>query len=168
MELCSLPDIYPGQTVVEVMKIIVTSLKRSHAFAVTVHAPNPAAGHRQPMPSPETPRHPQASLLWVHCSFLLVLVHKVLLCPPRVYCPVLCKFWQLCGGVNGNLLQEELCHTHSQSPCSCSRPLLTHTSTGDTQAQFIYVRSLKYGFCTFYFFAGYVAKTRVHRFRYSV
>ena len=25
--------------------------------------------------------------------------------------PVLCKFWQLYGGVNGNLLQEGLCHT---------------------------------------------------------
>ena len=28
------------------------------------------------------------------------------LCPPSVYFPFLCKFWQLCGGVNGNLLQE--------------------------------------------------------------
>ena len=25
--------------------------------------------------------------------------------------PVLCKFWHLCGRVNGNLLQEGLCHT---------------------------------------------------------
>ena len=25
--------------------------------------------------------------------------------------PVLCKFWQLYGGVNSNLLQESLCHT---------------------------------------------------------
>ena len=25
--------------------------------------------------------------------------------------PVLCKFWSLCGGVNGALLQEGLCHT---------------------------------------------------------
>ena len=34
-----------GQTVVEVMKIMVTSLKRSHACIATVSAPNPAAGH---------------------------------------------------------------------------------------------------------------------------
>ena len=50
-----------------------------------------------------------------------------------------CKFWQLCGGVNGDLLQESLCHTQvccTQSPCPCGRPLLTHTSTGDTQTQF--------------------------------
>ena len=61
---------------------------------------------------------------------------KVLLCPPRVYFPVLCKFWQVHSGVNGNLLQEGLCHTHTQSPCPCSSPLLTHTSTGDTQTEF--------------------------------
>ena len=34
-----------GQTMVEVMKIMVTFLKRSHACTSTVHAPNPAAGH---------------------------------------------------------------------------------------------------------------------------
>ena len=60
-----------GQTMVEVMKIMVTSLKRSHACTTTVLAPNPAAGHFQPTPSPETLGHPQASLLWGHCSFLL-------------------------------------------------------------------------------------------------
>ena len=30
--------------------------------------------------------------------------------------------------VNGNLLQEGLRHTHTQSRCPCSRPLLTHAS----------------------------------------
>ena len=51
--------------------------------------------------------------------------------------PVLCKFWRLCGGVNGDLLLESLCQTQvccTQSPCG--RPLLTHTSSGDTQTQF--------------------------------
>ena len=41
--------------------------------------------------------------------------------------------------VNGDLLQEGLFHTQvycTQSPCPCSRPLLTHTFTGDTQTQF--------------------------------
>ena len=69
----------------------------------------------------------------------LVLVHRrFCLCPPRVYSPVLCKFWQLYGGVNGDLLQEGLCHTQvccTQSPCPCGSPLLTHTSTGDAQTQ---------------------------------
>ena len=53
--------------------------------------------------------------------------------------PVLCKFWRLYGGVNGDLLQEGLCHTQvccTQGPCSCGSPLLTHTSSGDTQTQF--------------------------------
>ena len=63
----------------------------------------------------------------------LVLVHNVLLCPPRVYFPVLCKFWQLYGVVNGDLPQEGLRRTQStQSPYSCGSPLLTHTSAGDT------------------------------------
>jgi len=50
--------------------------------------------------------------------------------------PVLCKFWWLYGGVNGDLLQEDLYHTQlccTQSPCPCGRPLLTCTSAGDTQ-----------------------------------
>ena len=48
--------------------------------------------------------------------------------------PVLCN-----GEVNGDLLQEDLCHNQiycTQSPCPCSSPLLTCASTGDTQAQF--------------------------------
>ena len=46
------------QTMVEVIKIMVTSLKRSQACTTTVRAPNPAAGHHWPMPSPDswTPR----------------------------------------------------------------------------------------------------------------
>ena len=63
---------------------------------------------------------------------------QVLLCPPRVYFPVLCKFWQLYGGVNGDLLQEDLCHSHTQSPCPCGGPQLTCTSTGDAQTQFCF------------------------------
>ena len=73
----------------------------------------------------------------VTASFSWVLVcTQFCLCPLRVCFPVLCKFWQLYGGVNGAFLQEGLCHTQvcsTQSPCPCSRPLLTRTSTGDTQ-----------------------------------
>ena len=41
--------------------------------------------------------------------------------------------------VNGDLLQEGLCHTEVgciQSPCPRGSPLLTCTATGDTQTQF--------------------------------
>ena len=34
-----------GQTLVEVMKVMVTSLKRSHSHTSTLGTPNPAAGH---------------------------------------------------------------------------------------------------------------------------
>ena len=75
----------------------------------------------------------------VTAPFSWVLVHtRLCLCPPRVCFPVLCKFWRIYGGVNGNLLQEGLCHTQvccTQSPRPCGSPLLTRTSTGDAQAQ---------------------------------
>ena len=76
----------------------------------------------------------------ITASFSWVLVHTSFCsCPPRVYLPVLCKFWQPSGGVNGDLLQEGLCHTQvccTQSPRSCGSPLLTCTTTGDAQTQF--------------------------------
>ena len=75
----------------------------------------------------------------VTAPFSWVLVHKVLLCPPSVYFPVLCKFWQLYSAVNGDFLQESLCHTQdccTLSPCPCGRPPPICTSTGDTQTQF--------------------------------
>ena len=75
---------------------------------------------------------------WVTVPFSWVLVHtRFCLCHPRVCFPILCKFWQLYGGVNGS--QEGLCHTQvycTQSPCPCGRPLLTCKPTGDTQTQF--------------------------------
>ena len=76
----------------------------------------------------------------VTAPFSWVLVHtRFCLYPPRVYFPVLCKFRQLCGGVNDDLLQEGLCHTQvccTQSPSLLRCPLLNCTSTGDTQTQF--------------------------------
>ena len=76
----------------------------------------------------------------VTAPFSWVLVHtRFYLCPPRVCFPVLCKFRQLHGGVNGDLLQEGLCHMQvysTQSPCPCGRPLLTHTAAEDSQTQF--------------------------------
>ena len=82
-------------------------------------------------------------LCGVTALFSWVLVHtSFCLCPSRVYFPVLCKFWQLYGGVTSDLLQEGLCHTQlccTQSPCPCGRPLPTRTSTGDTQTQSVSV-----------------------------
>ena len=126
----------------EVMKIMVTSFKRSCACTAALSAPNPASHHR-PTPPPETPGHSQASLGQSLVGTLLLSPGSW--CTPGFFCafqesvsPVLCKFWWLYGGVNGDLLQEGLCHTQvccTQSPCPCGRPLLTHTSAGDTQTQ---------------------------------
>ena len=84
---------------VEVMKIMVTSFKRSHARTATFSAPNTAAGHCQHMPLPETPGHS-----WTSLGQSLV---GSLLLSPGSWCtqgsvcalqgsisPVLCKFWQ--------------------------------------------------------------------------
>ena len=86
-------------------------------------------------PLPETLGHSQASMGQSLLGSLLLSSGSR--CAQGFVCvlqesvsPVLCKFWQLYGGTNGDLLQEGLCHT--QNPCPCGRPLLTHTSTGDT------------------------------------
>ena len=128
----------------EVMKITGPSFKRPHAGTATVSAPNPAAGHCRLTPLPETLGHSQASMGQSLLGSLLLSSGSR--CAQGFVCvlqesvsPVLCKFWQLYGGTNGDLLQEGLCHTYvcgTQGPCPCGRPLLTHTFTGDTQTQF--------------------------------
>ena len=105
-----------------------TSFKRSHARTAALSAPDPAAGHHLPTPLPETPGHSWASLgqslvgslllypgSWYTQDFVCALQESV--------SPVLCKLWWLSGGVNGDLLQECLCHTQlccTQSPSPCA------------------------------------------------
>ena len=133
-----------GQTMVEVMKIMATSFKRS--MQTPLHSVPPTM-QQQATANPclcwrllDTHSQVWVSFLWGHCSFLLGPgVHKVLFVPSKSLFPVLCKFWWFYGGVNGDLLQEGLCHTQAcctQSPWPCGSPLLTCTSTGDTQTQF--------------------------------
>ena len=58
-------------------------------------------------------------------SWVLVCT-RLCLCPPRVCFPSPVQVLVLYDGVNGDLLQEGLCHTQvycTQSPCPCSRPL---------------------------------------------
>ena len=125
------------------MKITVTSFKRSHACTAALSAPNPAAGHHWPTPLLESAQHSQASLGQSLVGSLLLSsgswCTRFCLCPPRAYFPVLCEFRQLYNGVNGDLLQEGLCHTQvccTQSPRPCGSPLLARTSTEDAQTQF--------------------------------
>ena len=83
---------------VEVMKIMVTSFKRSHVCTATLTAPNHAAGHYRPMPLPETPGYSQASLDQSLMGSLLLSPGSW--CAQGSVCalqesvfPVLCKSW---------------------------------------------------------------------------
>ena len=83
-----------GQTMVEVMKIMVTSFQRSHAGTATLSAPDHAAALRQLTPPLESPGHSRASLgqsLVGYCSFLLGPdAHKVLFVPSQRLFPQSC------------------------------------------------------------------------------
>ena len=119
-----------GQTMVEVMKIMVTSLKRSHVCTATLSAPNPEAGHRQPTPPPETPGHSRTSLGQSLVGSLLLSVgswhaQSSVCALQESISPVLCKFWCLLGGVK--TLQKGLCHPGSLHP----EPLPLWQSTAD-------------------------------------
>ena len=129
-----------GQTMVEVMKLMVTSSKGSHAYTATLTTPNPAAGQHWATPPLETPGRSWTSL--GQSLLVSLLLSPGFWCAQGSICalqesvsPVLCKFWWLYSAVNGALFQEGLCHIHvccTQSSCPCGSPLLTRTSTGDT------------------------------------
>ena len=110
---------------VEVMKIMATSLKDPmHVLlqSMPLSLQQATTHSRLYQRLPDTHRRVSCGVI---VPFSWVLVHKFLLCPPRVNFPVLCKFWQLYGGVNGDLLQEDLCWT-LQAPVPVSdhyRPL---------------------------------------------
>ena len=52
----------------------------------------------------------------VTAPFSWVLVHKVLLCPPRVCFPVLCKFWQLYDGLMATSSKRACARPRSAAP----------------------------------------------------
>ena len=120
----------------------------------TFSSPDPMADHCRPMPPPETPGHSQGRLAQSPVGSLLLspgswcaqgfLVPSKSLFPPyfgsfvvkshwpsksnslMVLSPVARSLgWEICGGANGNFLQEGLCHNQvccTQSPC----PLAGH------------------------------------------
>ena len=121
------------------MKIMETSFKRSHAHTDRLSAPDPEAGHCQPVAPLETPGHSQAGLDQSLVGSQLLSPGSC--CAQGFVCalqesvsPVLCKFWRLYVGLTLTSFQEDSCHTQvccTQSPCPSSRPLLTCTSAGD-------------------------------------
>ena len=101
-----------GPIMLQVMKIMVTSFKRSHEHTAALSAPGPAAGHHWPTPLPETPGHSWASLGHSVGSLLLTVGSLLLTCGSwcvqgfvcafqESVSPVLCKFWHLYGGPCG-------------------------------------------------------------------
>ena len=105
--------------------------------------PNPGLLHSEALPLQRSTVDPdllrrRSHTVRAQCrqGFWVLLHASFGLCLQESVSPVLYKFWQLCGGVNGDLLQEGLCQTQvclTQSPCPSGRPLLTCTSTGHTQ-----------------------------------
>ena len=127
---------------IEVMKIMVTSLKRSHARTVALSTPDPKVGHCRLTPLPETPGHSQASLGQSLVGSLLLSPGSW--CSQVLFVPSKSLFPMSCVSPGGSMVgfmvtsPEGLCHSHvccSQSPCLCGRPLLAHTSAGDAQRQ---------------------------------
>ena len=68
------------------------------------------------------------SLLWGHCSFLMGPgAHKILFVPSKGLFLQSCLSSGSSMWVNGDLLQEGVCHIQicsTQSPCPCGSPLL--------------------------------------------
>ena len=103
---------------VEVMKIMVTSFKRSHACTATLNAPkcsSPPPTHASVQDgwtlmgkSESVSCGVTVPFSWCTQGFVCALQESV--------SPVLCKFWLLHGGVNGDLLQEGLCRPRSAGP----------------------------------------------------
>ena len=126
------------------MKIMVTFFKRSHACPATLSAPNPAAGHRLPMPLLETPGHSQASLGQSPVGSLLLSPGSW--CIQGSVCALQEPVSQSHVSSGGSMVKimvmsskRGLCHTPvccTRSPCPCGSPLLTCTSTGDAQTLF--------------------------------
>ena len=122
---------------VEVMKIMATSFKRSQTLTATLTAPKTAASHRWHMTPLETPGHSWASLDQSPVRLMFLCLGSW--CTQSSVCalqesisPILCKFWQRYGGVNGDLLQDGLCHTQ----VCCTQPypnLLPITSRTNTE-----------------------------------
>ena len=118
------------------MKIMVTSIKRSHACTATV-CPNPAAGHHRPTPSPETPGHPQASLGQTPVGSLFL--------SPGSWCTRFCcalqeSTFQPCvssGSSIVGLMATSSKRAYAIPTRTASVPVAEHSRpTGDAQTQF--------------------------------
>ena len=110
-----------GQTMVEVMKIMATSFKKSLAGTATVSALDPAASHRWSMPPPESLAHSRASLGQSLVGSLLLSpgswCTQVSVCVlPEPVSPVLYKFLLLYGGLMATSSKRTYAIRRSSAP----------------------------------------------------
>ena len=96
---------------VEVMKIMATSFKRSHAGTATLSALNPHLRERL------LDAYGQfwVSLLWGHCFFLLAPgAHKILFVPSKSLCPQPCVSYD--GSMVGLMVTSKRAYAIPRSP----------------------------------------------------
>ena len=129
---------------VEVMKIMLTSFKRSHGHTATLSAPTLQQAITDACLSwrlQDTNGQVWVSLLWGHGSFFLGSgVHEVLFVPSKSLFP------QSCVNSGGSMVGSMATSSKRayaiprsptpREPSPCGSLLLTCTSTGDTQTQF--------------------------------
>ena len=127
-----------SQTMMEVVKIMATSSKGPlHTLPHTVPPTQQQATSDPHLCQRLLDTHSLVwvSLLWGHCSFLLGPgVHKVLFVPSKSLFPQSCVSSAGSTATSSKrayAIPLQVCCT--QSPCPCSRPLLTCTFIGATQ-----------------------------------
>ena len=123
---------------VEVMKIMVTSFKRSHACTQCLRpCSKPPPTHASAGDSWTLMGKSGSVSLWGRCSFLLgPVMHKVLFVPfenlfPQSYVRLGISVVGLI--VTSSMRAHAIPRDDAPSPCPCGRILLTQTSTGDFQ-----------------------------------
>ena len=105
---------------VEVMRTMETSFQRSHN--ALLHSMPPALQQATADPRLhwrllDTHGKSGSVSCGVTAPFSWILLHtRFCLGPPRVHFPVLCKFWLLYGGVNGDLLKRAYAIPRSTAP----------------------------------------------------
>ena len=128
-----------GQTMVEVIKIMSASFRRSHAGTAALRAPNmqqASAYLRLHQRLLDTHGQVWVSLLWCHCSFLLGLrAHKLLFVPSK------CLFHQSCVSSGGSMVELTAYAIPKSTAPRAPAPAWVHcwptvSSAGDTQTQF--------------------------------
>ena len=150
MELCSLLAIYLGPNCGGGNEDTDDLLQKIPGMHCYTQCPNPAAGHHDPRLCQRplvTHRQVWVSLLWGPCSFLLGPGAQGPVCALQESTSQSCvssgssMVGLMATSKRAYAMPGSAAPSHTQghctrSPCPCSTPLPTRTSSGDTQRQF--------------------------------